>query len=904
MAYLVDSSVSSIFEQLTPKEVRNVCIIAHVDHGKTSLADCLISGTGLISARFSGKLRFMDSREDEQTRGITMKSSAISLYYNPLMINLIDSPGHVDFSCEVHYALNLADIAILVVDLVEGVCSQTETLLREAIYSHVDIILVLNKFDRLVVELKMTEAEAFRHIRRLIELINSCVAQIIQGYLIEEDWQKFEATESSRHFDPTKGNVLFASAIHGYAFSLEDFVELWAPKMSIDKELLLRNFFADAYLTPNGIKPDAEAKGKRTVFEQLVLQPLWEVHKCGLIEKQLDKLKEFAKKLSIPPLKSRRIDDAFDEFMRLFLPLTRAAVRAIAKCKSPKETCAEDERLSIFVSPNNHRLWEALRLCDPEAEICVAYVAKLLLCDGKKVAMCRILSGRLVNGTLLYIVDSNQDQSSSITINNLYVLMGRELLPIKSASAGSICAFELDDLASIGTTLCSQSLTETLNLKSSLIEPLVRVSIRTEGDSEEWEKLRKSLRQLAMLDSAVRVFELENGELALVTSGEVHLQKCIQDLNDMGQTNISVSEPMVPFLETIIPDSQCSYAKILTEQLTECNLKNYGISFKLRSISLPDEIVKFLQQNDHILKRTREGIIEQGEHEEFRTSLLKICCETLPKLKGSWWYRKSEQELSSLIERIWSFGPFRAKYNILFNAIPDYDRPSIWRNSNSKLRQLDRAVISGFDLAMSQGPLCDEPMQGVGILVEQWQIGEGLDDPEAAAQRLQDPQIYGQMISAVKQACKVALKKHPLRLVAAMHKCKIQSNSQALGKVHSVLAQRHAKVINEDTNETTGLFEIFAYMPIVESFSFCEQLRKRTSGMASAQMEFSHWQLIEEDPFWKPTTEEEIEEYGEKGDSINQALMYMNSVRKRKGIPTDEVIVVSAEKQRNLKRNK
>jgi ribosome assembly protein 1 len=106
--------------------------------------------------------------------------------------------------------------------------------------------------------------------------------------------------------------------------------------------------------------------------------------------------------------------------------------------------------------------------------------------------------------------------------------MGRELLPIKSASAGSICAFEVDDLASIGTTLCSQPLTETLNLKSSLIEPLVRVSIRTEGDPEEWEKLRKSLRQLAMLDSAVRVFELENGELALVTSGEVHLQKCIQ----------------------------------------------------------------------------------------------------------------------------------------------------------------------------------------------------------------------------------------------------------------------------------------------------------------------------------------------------------------------------------------
>lgn len=97
-------------------------------------------------------------------------------------------------------------------------------------------------------------------------------------------------------------------------------------------------------------------------------------------------------------------------------------------------------------------------------------------------------------------------------------------------------------------------------------------------------------------------------------------------------------------------------------------------------------------------------------------------------------------------------------------------------------------------MAISQGPLCDEPMQGVGILLEQWQLGNELNDPEMAAQQLQDPQIYGQLISAMKQACKAALKKHPLRLVAAMYKCKVQTNSQALGKVHSVLSQRHAKV--------------------------------------------------------------------------------------------------------------
>jgi ribosome assembly protein 1 len=105
-------------------------------------------------------------------------------------------------------------------------------------------------------------------------------------------------------------------------------------------------------------------------------------------------------------------------------------------------------------------------------------------------------------------------------------------------------------------------------------------------------------------------------------------------------------------------------------------------------------------------------------------------------------------------------------------------------------------------------------------------------------------------------------------------------------------------------NETSGLFEIYAHMPVAESFDFCEQLRKKTSGAASAQLHFSNWQLIDEDPMWKPTTEDELEEFGVLGDSANQAKAYMDAVRKRKGLQTDDVLVVHAEKQRNLKRNK
>ena len=91
--------------QKNAKNIRNICILAHVDHGKTTIADCLISSNGIISARLAGKMRYMDSREDEQKRGITMKSSAISLHHTSsegnYLVNLIDSPGHIDFSSEV-----------------------------------------------------------------------------------------------------------------------------------------------------------------------------------------------------------------------------------------------------------------------------------------------------------------------------------------------------------------------------------------------------------------------------------------------------------------------------------------------------------------------------------------------------------------------------------------------------------------------------------------------------------------------------------------------------------------------------------------------------------------------------------------------------------------------------------
>src|SRR5512137_1862089 len=159
--------------------IRNIGIIAHIDHGKTTLADTLLSGAGFLSPQMAGTARVLDYLDEEQKRKITIKTANISLLYklggNPYIINLIDTPGHVDFTGKVTRALRVIDGAVVVVDAVEEIMAQTEIVTRQALEERVRPVLFINKIDRLIMELQLNAEQIEKRLQQIINGFNDLV---------------------------------------------------------------------------------------------------------------------------------------------------------------------------------------------------------------------------------------------------------------------------------------------------------------------------------------------------------------------------------------------------------------------------------------------------------------------------------------------------------------------------------------------------------------------------------------------------------------------------------------------------------------------------------------------------------------------------------------------------------
>lgn len=284
-------------------QIRNMSVIAHVDHGKSTLTDSLIAAAGIISSGAAGDARYTDTREDEKERGITIKSTGVSLYYEVatnamepenkkgFLINLIDSPGHVDFSSEVTAALRVTDGALVVVDSTEGVCVQTETVLKQALAERVVPCLMLNKVDRVITELQCSGEEAYQIFEKTIGAVND----VIQTY---QDKGMRDLT-----VDPCDGNVAFGAGLQCWGFTIHDFAVYYQKKYGGELDYWMKNLWGNHFFnTKKGVwsnkQRNEDGSENPRGFVVYIMDPIINIYR--LVEsKDAKKLKKFLDKLDI-----------------------------------------------------------------------------------------------------------------------------------------------------------------------------------------------------------------------------------------------------------------------------------------------------------------------------------------------------------------------------------------------------------------------------------------------------------------------------------------------------------------------------------------------------------------------------------------------------------------------------
>merc|ERR1711887_289795 len=426
------------------KNIRNMSVIAHVDHGKSTLTDSLVSKAGIIASSRAGETRFTDTRKDEQERCITIKSTAISMYFTldadtqslitdpnqqeknepGFLINLIDSPGHVDFSSEVTAALRVTDGALVVVDCVSGVCVQTGTVLRQAIAERIKPVLFMNKMDRALLEPQLEAEELYQTFQRIVENVNVIIAT----------YNDDSGPMGEMRVDPSKGSVGFGSGLHGWAFSVKEFADIYSGLFKVPAAKLMSKLWGENFFNKKTKKwAKTKDNDNERAFNMYILDPIFR-----LFDAIMNFKKEETEKL-LNTLKIKlHVDDRDKEgkallkvVMRTWLPAGETLFYMIT-IHLPSPVTAQRYRAEmLYEGPADDAACTGIKNCDTDAPL-MMYVSKMVPTSdkGRFYAFGRVFSGKVGSGMKVRIMGPNYVPGSKAdlyekSIQRSILMMGR-----------------------------------------------------------------------------------------------------------------------------------------------------------------------------------------------------------------------------------------------------------------------------------------------------------------------------------------------------------------------------------------------------------------------------------------------------------------------------------------------
>jgi elongation factor 2 len=718
---------------------------------------------------------------------------SVSISDKSYLINLIDSPGHVDFSSEVTAALRVTDGALVVVDCVEGVCVQTETVLRQAISERVKPVLMVNKVDRALLELQLPPEECYQSFSRAIESVNVVIATYNDVGL--GDVQVY----------PDKGTVAFGSGLHQWGFTLKKFARMYAQKFGIAEEKMMEKLWGDWYFDADNKKWTTSSKNGtlKRAFAQFIMDPIIKMFDAIMNEKKIKyekmwkavgvELKTEDRELVGKPLLKRT--------MQKWLPAADAVLEMIV-VHLPSPVAAQKYRVdNLYNGPLDDECANAIRTCDVNGPL-VMYVSKMVPTSdkGRFYAFGRVFSGKIATGQKCRLLGPNYvpGKKTDLWVKNIQrtiIMMGRYVEQVADIPAGNTCGLVgVDQYLLKSGTITTSETGHTIRTMKFSVSPVVRVAVEPKcaGDLP---KLVEGMKRLSKSDPMVLCYTEESGEHIIAGAGELHLEICLKDLQEeyMG-TDVKISEPVVSYRETVTAASSVT-----------CLSKSANKHNRLFCTGEP-------------LGMELAAEIDEGKPELEPRYDVKLRARYLADNHG--WDVTDAR-------KIWGYGPEGTGPNLFVDSTKGV----------SYLNEIKESVLGGFQWATKAGALCEENMRGLrvnlmDVVLHADAIHRGMGQIMPTSRRV----VYACQLTSTPSLME------PLFLVD------IQCPQDAVGGIYGVLTRRRGHVFAEEQRVGTPMMQLKAYLPVNESFGFTAALRQATGGKAFPQCVFDHWAVLPGNP--------------------------------------------------------
>ncbi|KAM0485173.1 hypothetical protein ACHAPX_001154 [Trichoderma viride] len=832
-----------------PEQTRNIALAGHLHHGKTAFMDMLVLETHDITDRLDrrvGKkrdeaLRYTDVHVLERERGISIKAAPMSLVLQSTkgkshLLHIVDTPGHVNFVDEVAAAFRLVDGVCLVVDVVEGVQINTEQIIKHAVLEDIPLTLIINKMDRLILELKLPPKDAYFKLKHVVEEVNTVIANTVP------------TKAASKRLSPEKGNVLFACTDMGWCFTLPSFAKMYTDTFGdINTEEFARRLWGDVYYNPkkrNFTRKPAEDRSARS-FVHFVLEPIYKIFTHAISDSP-EQLRLVLSSLGIELKPSQYKADA-NVILKLvceqfFGPSTGFVDMVVKHIPSPADGA---QRLleRYYTGPLDTKVATSMQACNQDGPL-VVHVSKLFNTSDAKsfYSFGRVLSGTARPGATVrvlgegYSLDDEEDMTTA-SIGEVFIAETRYNIPTDGVPAGNLVLLGGIDNSIVKTATVVPSKLEDdedvfiFKPITHFTESVLKVAVEPINPSE-LPKMLDGLRKIQKSYPLINTKVEESGEHVVLGTGELYMDCVLHDLRKLyADMDIKISDPVTRFCETVVETSA-----------TKC----YAITPNKKN-----KITMVAEQ------------LEKGISTDIETGAVRI---RDPIRKTAKFFEETHGWDKLAARSIWAFGPDEMGPNIL----QDDTLPT--EVDKKLLTTVKESIRQGFSWATREGPLCEEPIRNTKFKVTDVVLAN-----EAIFRG------GGQIIPTSRRACYSSFLMASPRLMEPVYSVSVTGPEDSYMEVYNVLARRRGHVLSDGPVAGTPLYRVNGLIPVIDSFGFETDLRIKTQGGSMVSLVFDSWSIIPGDPLDRDQVTRPLQPAAAQATARDFVL----KTRRRKGLSED-----------------